>query len=198
MTQNRQLTLFAALIITKGLLSPTILGAQARIDFSRDVAPILRRCQACHGQGQQLSGLRLDSRKSALQGGSSGPSVIPGNSQQSLLIQMVSGQKPGRIMPPVGEPLTLDQVRLLKDWIDQGAEWDEHPITHGEGAIKHWAYRRPMRPVPPQVKNSSWVRNPIDSFVLDHLEKAGLTPAPETSKETLVRRLSLDLIGLPR
>jgi len=197
MTQIRQLVLCAALSITRELLSPTILGAQARIDFASDVAPILRRCQACHGQGQQLSGLRLDSRKNALQGGSSGPSVIPGNGQQSLLIQMVSGQKPGRIMPPVGEPLTSDQVRLLKDWIDQGAEWHEDPVTYGEEATKHWAYRKPMRPVPSQVKNSSWVKNPIDNFVLDRLERERLTPAPEAAKETLVRRLSLDLIGLP-
>ena len=99
-----------------------------------------------------------------------------------------------------GEALKPDQITLIKTWIDQGAEWPEDPqsaIRNPQSAIKHWAYVKPERPAPPEVKNRDWVKTPIDRFVLARLEKEGLTPSPEADRVTLLRRLSLDLIGLP-
>ena len=99
-----------------------------------------------------------------------------------------------------GEALKPDQITLIKTWIDQGAEWPEDPqsaIRNPQSAIKHWAYVKPERLAPPEVKNRDWVKTPIDRFVLARLEKEGLTPSPEADRVTLLRRLSLDLIGLP-
>ena len=177
--------------------------ADVRVEFQRDVAPIFaEKCEACHGSSQQMSGLRLDSRTAVLKGGYSGAAIEPGNSEESRLIHMVA-RVPGRPpMPMGGEKLSDQQIGLLRAWIDQGAVWPESKVAK-TGAKKsrpkhpHWAFNAPQRPALPKVNNEAWVNNPIDAFVLAKLEGEGIEPSPEANRETLARRVSLDLIGLP-
>ena len=175
----------------------------APVDFTRDIQPILQsQCYECHGPEKARGRLRLDRRAAALEGGATGAAVIPGNSEGSLLIRRVLGLDDEERMPKDGDALPEAQIALLRAWIDQGATWPEQPGAPAEGTgtrsePEHWAYRVPARPPLPDVKGSGWVRSPIDRFVLARLEKEGLAPSPEASLETLVRRASLDLIGLP-
>ncbi len=105
--------------------------AKKKIEFRRDVEPILReRCQACHGSEKQMAGLRLDNRTDALKGGNSGSVIICGNSAESKLIHLVSGLRKNLVMPIAGERLTAEQVGVLRAWIDQGAEWPGEPVHH--------------------------------------------------------------------
>lgn len=180
-------------------LSPTELPAAATrtIDFSRDVQPLLAtRCWSCHGARKQESGLRLDRRDLMLTGGDSGPAVTPGKSQESLLIRYVAAIDPDQVMPPEGDRLSREAVGVLRAWIDQGCVWPASSETMG--AINtHWAYQPLHRSIPPAVKRRDWPANPIDQFILAELEKRGLAPSREADKYTLIRRLSLDLLGLP-
>jgi hypothetical protein len=174
------------------------LAGSPSIDFIRDIQPILQKnCYSCHGAQKSNGQLRLDSKAGALLGGISGKVIDPGNSKQSLLIQRLLGQLEMPRMPLAGEPLSQQQIALISAWIDQGARWPDAPGAPEAGSQKHWAYIKPVRPQPPVVKNMSRVRNPIDNFVLARLEKEGLAPSSEASRETLIRRLSLDLTGLP-
>lgn len=150
--------------------------------------------------------LRLDTRALAMKGGISGPAIIPGKGQESRLMHRILGSGGEARMPMGGDPLTAQQTELVKKWIDEGAKWpgDEGAATQSQtassGAEKlpsHWAYVVPAHPQPPDVSRASWVRNPIDNFVLARLEREKLAPAAEAAKETLIRRVSLDLIGLP-
>jgi len=163
------------------------------IDFQKEIRPLLEsRCYECHGPQKQKSGLRLDRKSSALQGGDSGkPAVLPGKSGDSILVQKITSKDPDEIMPPKGEKLSATEVALIKSWIDQGAVWPD------EMTKKHWAYVTPVRPQLPKVKNLAWCRNGIDFFVLQRLEQEKIKPAPEVDRELLIRRVSLDLIGLP-
>ena len=178
-------------------------AAEARIDFERDVRPILSaRCHTCHGPTQQMNGLRLDRREEALQGGLSGPVIVPGSSSESRLIQLVAGVEKNRIMPPDGDRLSDQEISRLRAWIDQGAHWAEGRVlseeTDSSGqAVRHWAFQALRKPEQPLVRYQSWVRNPIDSFVLARLESEGFEPSPEAAKLALLRRASLDLTGLP-
>jgi mono/diheme cytochrome c family protein len=168
------------------------------IDFARDIQPIFEKsCNQCHGAKQAMGQLRLDDRKLALQGGLSGPAIIPGNSQESRLLKRILGLGGEARMPLVGDPLTPAQIALIRAWIDQGARWPgEGKATEAKIAV-HWAYTKPVRPALPAVKNSAWVRTPVDHFILARLESVGLAPSPEAAKETLLRRVHLDLVGLP-
>src|SRR5262249_48537421 len=113
--------------------------------------------------------------------------------------RLVAGLVRGKTMPPKGKGkrLTADQVGLLRAWIDQGANWPEESVAAPGGKSDHWAYQKPVRPHPPRVGDTSWPRNPIDRFVLARLERERLRPAPEADRARLIRRVSLDLIGLP-
>jgi hypothetical protein len=168
------------------------------VDFGRDVLPLFRdRCYQCHGGGQQKSGFRLDVRSAALRGGESGkPAIVPGASGKSELIRRVTTAKGDEAMPRGKEKLTADQVRLLRAWIDAGAVWPDALANEGAGR-GHWAFQAPRRPPLPPVKDAGWVRNDIDRFILARLEREGLTYSPEADRVTLIRRLSLDLLGLP-
>ncbi len=173
--------------------------ASRPIDFARDVQPILSsRCYECHGDKKQKADLRWDVKSSALKGGEHGTPIVPGKSADSLLIQMVAGLKgPDMRMPAKGEPLSTEQVGILRAWIDQGAVWPESAdVAKVEDKRNHWAFKAPQRPAVPQSKKN-WARNPIDAFVLARLQKEGLEPSPEADRVTLVRRLKLDLLGLP-
>ena len=165
--------------------------AERSIDFNREIRPILsRNCFACHGpdaQNRQM-GLRLDSLEGMVgaRTGFGGAVIIPGNAADSLLYQRISAQLEGFRMPYNREALTDSAIENVRLWIEQGAQWQSH-----------WAFIAPQRPQPPVVANRDWSRNPIDNFVLARLQQEGLNPSPEADRATLIRRVSLDLTGIP-
>jgi hypothetical protein len=171
---------------------PVVPEVGKRVDFAREVLPALKAsCLQCHGAERQAAGLRMDSRAFLLKGGVSGTALLPGKSKASLLVQRALGIGGKPRMPLGFAPLSPEVMAKLAAWIDQGAVWPESVNA------KHWAYVKPVLPKTPVVKNKTWVRSPIDAFVLARLEKEGLKPSPEASRETLLRRVSLDLTGLP-
>ena len=175
-------------------------SAARPVDFIKDIQPILsKQCYECHGAEKKKGSLRLDQKTGALKGGDSGPLLVAGNSAESLLVQAVSGTRADLAqMPKKRDPLTPEQIGLIRAWIDQGANWpDSAAVANAKDWHKHWAFKAPVRPNPPAAKEKHWVRNPIDSFILARLEREHLHPSAETQKTTLLRRLSLDLIGLP-
>jgi hypothetical protein len=175
-------------------------GVRARdVDFARDIRPIFEaRCAKCHGEKLEKSGLRIDVRASVLKGGKSGkPAVVPGRSDESQLFRRVTSKDPEEVMPPEGDRLTAEQVALIRSWIDGGASWPDGLAGTSERWRSHWAYTAPVKPPVPEARSRKWIRNPIDAFVLARLEKEGLEPSPGADRITLLRRLHLDLTGLP-
>jgi len=174
------------------------LGHAKPVDFARDVQPILvQHCSGCHGPQQQMLGLRVDDGAALLKGSAKGAVVSPGHSASSKLIQRVSSSKKGFAMPPVGTPLSAADIAVLRDWIDQGAKIPATSARTTNAKTSHWSFQAIAKPVVPQVHDSAWPRNPIDNFVLAKLESESIKPSPEADRDTLIRRLSLDLIGLP-
>jgi hypothetical protein len=173
------------------------------IDFARDIEPILaKNCYECHGPKKEKAHLRLDSAAGVMKGGEAGAIVLPGNSQQSLMVRRLLGLDGEDRMPKDEDPLPTDQIALIRAWIDQGAALPPGAVPASAAASskeppQHWAYRPPAHPDPPGVRGEAWARTPLDRFVLARLEKEGLAPSTEAPLETLVRRVSLDLIGLP-
>lgn len=162
-----------------------------KIDFNSQIQPIFsENCYTCHGPDASKveSGLRLDRREDALKGGESGKAIVPGDPGKSLIMERITHPDPDDVMPPPEKKdrLKPGQIALIRQWISEGAEWGTH-----------WAFVAPLRPPVPVVKNPSWVKNPIDRFVLAKLEEQGLAPSAEASPATLLRRLALDLTGLP-
>src|SRR5205085_7610326 len=132
--------------------------------------------------------------------GDGGLAIVVGKSAESRLIHFVSGADPDTKMPPDGEsePLSPDQIALVRAWIDQGALWpDSADQDTSRGGSDHWAYKPPVRHDLPAVKNSAWPKNPIDQFALARMEAEGLAPSPDAERAILLRRVNLDLIGLP-
>jgi hypothetical protein len=175
-------------IKTAAVLALAVPFARAeKLNFNRDVRPILSdACFHCHGpdEKERKGGLRLDVRDAALKGGDSGPAIIPGKPDESELVKrMLLAHDDEDLMPPkkMKKPLKPDQIALLKRWVAEGAEYQGH-----------WAFIKPERPaVPPGAAN------PIDAFILKKLAESGLKPAPEADRETLIRRISLDITGVP-
>jgi hypothetical protein len=185
-----------------GLLLGPARGTEERapLDFDRDIHPILARaCLSCHGAARHKGGLRLDDRAAALKGGNSGVVLKPGDAAGSRLLRVVAGLDPDLKMPPDGKaPLTAEEVARLRAWIEQGAKLGKSAgTTAGAARSTHWAFQPVRRPEPPHVRDTSWVRNEIDAFVLARLEAEHVTPSPEADRVTLIRRLSFDLLGLP-
>lgn len=169
------------------------------VDYERDIKPLLlHKCAGCHGAIRQTASLRLDAAELIRAGGESGPAILPGNASGSLLLERVTSTEADLRMPPEGEgePLTAAQAELVKRWIDSGAESPAgEPIPADPS--EHWSYQPPRRPPVPEVADPAWVRNPIDAFVAAKRESLRLAPRAEASKETWLRRVFLDLIGLP-
>jgi hypothetical protein len=184
----KHLSLFAACVFA--LVLPAELGAQParKIEFNRDVRPILAdNCFLCHGPAKSArkAGLRFDTQDGLFVE----DVVVPGKPGKSKLWERVSSSDPKHVMPPPSktrQPLTAKQIETLRLWIEQGAPWQ-----------KHWAFIPPLAALPPPVKDASRVKNPIDTFVLQRLEREGLPANPQAGRETLIRRVTLDLTGLP-
>ena len=174
------LALPAMLIGVDGVLAQT-----ASPDFNRDIRPILSgRCFKCHGPDTNAreADLRLDRREVAIDSGA----VVSGSPEESLLMQRITSNDPDLRMPPVGDPLSAKEIEVLEAWIESGAEYE-----------RHWSYQRPVIARRPKVSDESWPASELDFFVLHQLDKAGLTPSPRANLAVLLRRLYLDLIGLP-
>ncbi|MBA3974847.1 MAG: hypothetical protein C0504_11595 [Candidatus Solibacter sp.] len=173
--------------------------AQARPGFSIDVEPLLkRRCVMCHNARLKSNGLRFDDPAAALEGGYSGPVIVPGNSAASKLIHRVTSDKDGVRMPPAGPALSAAEIATLKSWIDSGADWPRTSAAKPAASKQTlWSFQPITQPDPPTPKNAAWTRNPIDNFILARLEKESIAPSPEAPKTTLIRRLAFDLTGLP-
>ncbi|MCO6455354.1 MAG: DUF1549 domain-containing protein, partial [Pirellulaceae bacterium] len=175
--------------------SPEPGDSRGPVDYQAEVKPLLRaRCYACHGALKQEGGLRLDTAASARQGGDSGPAVEAGSSGDSLLVARVSAQDEAERMPPEGKPLDAAQIALLRRWIDQGAGGpaDEQPE---EDPRAHWAFQRPVRPQVPLAGAAS--ENPIDALLDAGRQRRNLRPVGEIDRRLLLRRVYLDLVGLP-
>ena len=162
-----------------------------QIRFNRDIRPILAEtCFHCHGAdpGSRKGKFRLDREEGFFTARDDGPPVVRGKPEASNLYKRITATDPEEVMPPPKEQHTLkpDEIQRIKLWIAQGAQWEPH-----------WSFLKPERPAIASVRDDAWARNPIDRFVLAKIEEAGLQPAPEADRRTLVRRLALDLTGLP-
>ncbi|WP_422926600.1 PSD1 and planctomycete cytochrome C domain-containing protein [Singulisphaera sp. PoT] len=164
----------------------------ATIDFGKQIRPILSNaCFQCHGPdaNERQAELRLDLRDGAINPSESGkPAIVPGKPDESPLLKRIHAKNKNLLMPPAesNKSLTEEQKGLLKAWIEQGAKYETH-----------WSFTPPTRPSTPKSAEKGWVRNTIDRFILAKLDSEGLKPAPEADRTTLIRRLSLDLTGLP-
>jgi hypothetical protein len=171
------------------------------------MALLERHCFDCHGPKKARGALRLDLRDRALRGGNGGPAVIPGNGEQSPLVRRLLGLDGEDRMPLDKAPLPEADVALIRRWIDEGAPWPADAnvpsgapsptATAPTATGTHWAYAAPTRPPVPATSHDAWARTPIDRFVAARLKAERLGPSPEASRETLLRRVSLDLVGLP-
>lgn len=175
-------------------------AAARPVDFAQDIAPILSKsCQSCHGAEKQKGEYRLDSRAAALKGGADyTPAIKPGDSAGSPLIHLVADLVPDLKMPAKGDPLTPEQIGLLRAWIDQGAKWSDRALAEVDPIKSHWAFQPVSRvTVPAPPKNPSRGSHPIDAFIGAKLAEHKLTPAPEADRVTLIRRLYFVMLGMP-
>ncbi len=169
--------------------------ADDTVSYAADVAPIFaRHCLACHGPEKQESDLRLDVRAALLRGGDFGePSILPGDSKASFLVQVISGENDDLVMPPEGPRLTPEQIARIRTWIDAGAEMPAGDSERRES--DHWSFQPLEEPIPPHL-HDPWVANPIDGFVLKRLQENRLRPSPEADRVMLIRRLFLVMLGV--
>lgn len=162
----------------------------------RQVIQLLQtRCAECHGPAQQKGGFRVDDAKGIKEGGDSGEAgIVPGKPGESSLVLRITGEK-GKRMPPKGPPLPDGEIKLIRDWVGVGAPWpDDFKVQQKK---THWAFQSPVRPPLPQIDDPRFAKNPIDRFLFVAMKKQGLSPNARASRSTLVRRVALDLTGLP-
>ena len=168
-------------------------------DYERDIKPLLQqRCYACHSRLKSKGGLRLDAGALIHKGGKDGPAFVAGRSTESLLIEKVLAKDEDERMPPEGKALTTEEVALLRAWIDAGAQYPKNEVVPSAPA-EHWSFQPVRRPAVPAVKreHKRWARNEIDAFVLAKLDERGLKPSASAPAQALLRRVHLDLTGLP-
>ena len=178
-----------SLAITASLAAAS--STKPAVDFQRDVRPILSdNCFPCHGPDKavRMADLRLDTQEDAFAKRAHGTPIVPGDAEASLLYQRIAHENELKRMPPAlsEKKLTTEQMDVLRRWIEDGASWDQH-----------WSFKAIERLDPPGVKDETWVRSPLDRFILARLEAEGLVPAPEADKRSIARRVALDLTGLP-
>ena len=183
-------TLMAILIVSCFAVAGT------DVDYSRDVKPILqKRCFACHGAIKQEARLRLDAGRLILQGGESGPSVHPGQALQSLLVERITSVDPSTRMPPEGDSLSVQEIAKISAWINAGAVTPPGEMIE-QDPRQHWSFQLPIRPAVPQV-STGLDESPVDSFLSVKHAQNNIESLPEANKTTLLRRVTIDLIGLP-
>ena len=184
-------------VVTVAIVATCLSGsgrAAHGVDYLQDIKPIFKtHCVRCHGPLKQEAGLRLDTRRAAVRGGESGAAVVPGQSVNSLLLSRVAADKERR-MPPEGAGLSSTEVAAIAAWITGGAKAPAD--EKAEDPRNHWSYQPLSRPAVP-VAAGGWANNPVDTFVARGHKRGGVTPRPVASPEVLLRRLSLDLVGLP-
>ncbi len=207
------LAVFASIFLFhNGIAEDTPKTAQENDEFfERNIRPVLsENCFSCHGPSKQKSGLRLDTRAGLLAGGETGVVVVPGKPNDSRLVRAIRYDDPDLQMPPRGK-LTDQQIADIEQWILIGAQWPDDPISNSsasnpsaaptfdltERKNSHWAWRPIQATLPPAVKETDWPRNETDRFILARLEKEGLRHTQDAARQTLIRRASFDLIGLP-
>ena len=201
-TRRRNRTLPLILPLSLAFFVIGIVHADESVDYLKTIKPILTaRCFSCHGVLKQEGGLRLDTAAQAIKGGESGAAIIPGDVDASPLLKRVTAADPSERMPPEGEPLKPEQIVAIRTWIAQKAQApaNEQPERDPRD---HWSFKTVVRPPVPQVENPTeeqvlWQRNPIDAFISQAHRQHGLTPQPEASKRVWLRRVSLDLVGVP-
>ena len=171
--------------------SVSVVHGQEPVKFNRDIRPILSdNCFSCHGpdSSRRKAGLRLDTEEGLFGPRDNDPVVVKKDPTKSSLISRLFADDPHEVMPPPksNKKLTGVQKETVRRWVQEGAPFEQH-----------WSFVKPARPALPTVKNPAWVKTPIDAFILAKLDALGLTPAPEADRRALIRRVSLDLIGLP-
>lgn len=169
-------------------------------DFDREIKPfVVRSCVSCHNAESKRGGFRMDSARAILKGGNSGPAVLPGKSSESLILHALTGKENVEQMPPKGPKLSKDEISLLRSWIDSGAKLPASEALAVEDVKKttHWSFLPITKPALPVVADKDWCRNPIDYFVMNRLAKDKMTPSVQADRSTLIRRVSLDLTGIP-
>lgn len=186
------------LILLVGRATPN--AAAAPVDFETQISPVLQeRCFTCHAADKRKGGLSLETLADAEIGGDTGPVIVPGSSGESELIRRVSSDDESERMPPKGEALPEETIALFRAWIDEGAAWGvaETSSEDSTADADHWAFQKPEQAPLPDTLASDWARNPVDAFTLAVMRAQGLEPSPEADRYALIRRLSLDLTGLP-
>ncbi len=187
------------LLLLCGSLSLAQEAAVGKI-YSTGIKPLLtKHCAKCHGSQKQQSGLRIDTARGILDGGDTGPAIVPGDSAKSLLVQAITGAEGISQMPPEGPGLSADEIALIRKWIDDGAKSPPNEIADAAASRQsdHWSFRPIQRHVPPDVAGRDAVRSPLDRFVVARLERERIAPSPEADRATLIRRVTLDLLGVP-
>ena len=184
-------SILAFSLVCFSLLCVPMAAYAKEIDFNRDIRPILSAaCYSCHGPDEESreADLRLDTHEGALADLGDHAAIVPGNPEESELMLRILSEDPDELMPPAetGDPLSEEEVDLLRRWIEEGAQWSEH-----------WAFVAPKRPAVPAIADAAWMRNPIDAFVSERREQESVDSSVEADRISLLRRLSLDLIGLP-
>ena len=173
--------------------------------FENNIRPVFAdHCYPCHSEGKKIKGgLQLDAPAKLLEGGDSGPAIVPGDPEASRLIKAVRYLDKDLQMPPKDKKLSAAQIAALEAWVKMGAPMPKTIVAKSQpGEIeavraRHWAFQPVTKPEPPKVKNKRWVQTPVDNFVLAKLEQKHLEPAPPADRRTLIRRVYYDVVGLP-
>ena len=181
----------AALVTVLCTASYSQADAPREIEFNRDIRPILSdNCFQCHGPdaNARQAELRLDREEDAVAARKDGPAIVRGKPADSELVRRITNADAEERMPPAesGKKLSAEQIELLRRWVEEGAKWQAH-----------WSFIPPKRPSLPEVSDGMWLRNGLDAFILNRLDREGLKHSPEAPKPTLLRRVTLDLTGLP-
>jgi hypothetical protein len=178
---------------------PVAFPVDGNVQFARDVEPILQQtCLDCHGPAKHRASLRLDTKDAALKGGAHGPSLVPGKSGDSLLMKHVLALEGKKRMPMGHDPLTDAQTKILAAWIDKGADWPTGSASIASNEQKvHWAYVKPVRAGDPGRERPGLAEECDRLFRIEPSREEGIKPSPEADRTTLIRRVSLDHVGLP-
>ena len=189
---NRLQSLSLTLLVL--LAGTTVATAAEKVDFESDVLPLLRtHCFRCHGSQKQEAGLRLDRRQAALAGGENGPVMVPGKPAESMLIERIRSTDDSILMPIESRQLRVQEISVPERWITQGMPG----LRDVDDTGQHWAFQPILSPPIPATPKTGWPKNAIDSFIWQQLSRQDLEPAPRAKARVLVRRLFLDLVGIP-